>query len=299
MKPIQVSIVSDPVEVERIWNLFSPHTSLYDEWDFRYCFFKHHPTHRLHCIVGLEGNVPVAMLPLQKNDMGLIESLGGDFMEDNRVFVLPGYEEAVPLLFNQIQSKAVVRSLLAEQRPFLQQLPSDFPKYFYTLEGMADLTAFLVRTFPSNRRYSRRKVIKDIEQLNPKIELNRPEDLETLVRFNIGTFQEESVFLTDPAMTQIFKSLCDLPYPHLIHSFVIQGKTEAVSLSMIYKKTYLFILSGANKDEVDDLGNYVILKNIQTAIENGCQFFDAGRHDCNWKEQWRLTRVEEHRFEHP
>lgn len=298
MSPIRIAIVSDPAEVERLWKLLSPHNTIYDEWDFRACFLKRHPTHTLHCVVGTEGDTPVAMLPLQKNDQGLIEFLGGDFMEDNRVLVSPGHEEAIPLLFDPIQSKATVRSILAEGRPFLQQLPLDFPKYSYSLEGCATLMDFLVKTFPSNRRYSRRKIIKDIEQLNLKIELNRLEDLSLLERFNIETFQDESVFRVDPAMSAIFRDFCDLPYSPLIHSFVIDGKTQAVSLSLIHKKTYLFMLPGSNKDEISNLGNYVILHNLKTAIEKGCSVFDAGRHDCNWKEQWHLDKTEEHRFDH-
>lgn len=293
----ELSVVGTISEAQRLWNLLSPHLTIYDEWDFRQCFLKQHPSWTPHFIVASQQGEPVALLPLQKDSAsGLIEAFGGFFMEDNRVFLKPGAEEAVPLLFGQIQSKALLRAFIADQHPFILALPQDYPKYSYSLEGVKDLTEFLVRTFPSNRRYSRRKIIKDIEQLNLKIELNRVEDLETLARFNVDTFQDESIFRTDPLVTATFKDLCGLPYPHFVHSFVVDGKTQAVSFSMIYKKTYLFILTGTNKNEVSNLGNYLILHNIKTAIENGCHVFDAGRHDCNWKEQWHLDKSEEYRF---
>ena len=38
---------------------------------------------------------------------------------------------------------------------------------------------------------------------------------------------------------------------------------------------------------------------IEEALAQGCTVFDAGRHDCNWKERWHLTKNLEYRFDFP
>jgi CelD/BcsL family acetyltransferase involved in cellulose biosynthesis len=165
------------------------------------------------------------------------------------------------------------------------------------LRGIDALDALIDRVFRSKAKASlgRRS---DPSRLSAVIVENSLDDIDLLAEYSIKTFGEKSSFVDDPAQTDIFKDLCR-SFRCFIHSYQVAGKTQAVSLSLVHDKTYLYLLSGSNNDEVPNLGNYLILNNIRTAIEHGCTTFDAGRHDCNWKERWHLTRIEERIFEKP
>jgi CelD/BcsL family acetyltransferase involved in cellulose biosynthesis len=294
----QIRVVSDPSEARHLWDLLSPRASIYDEWDFRWCFFRRHPECELHFITAFVRDTPVALLPLQKNPEALLEFMGSDFMEDNRVFVSPGHERAIPQLFESLSSKATLRSIIDGGDPYLSGLPFDYPKYCCDIRSFATLDDFINGFFRSKSKGNLRKKIRSVESLGPVILENSIEDIRVLAEHSINAFGEESSFIRDPAQKDIFEDLCRR-FPFFIHSYRVSGKTQAVSLSLVHNKTYLYLLSGTSKHEVPNLGNYLIINNIRTAIENRCETFDAGRHDCNWKERWHLTRIEERIFEKP
>ncbi len=295
MPHYQIQIVGDPAEAQRLWRLLSPRRTIYDEWDFRWAFFRHHPGHELHFITAFSGGDPVALLPLQRNPTALLEFMGGDFMEDNRVFLKPAHTDAVPRLFGSLTSKATLRSIIDDGDPFLSRLPPDYPKYSYDIRGFGTLDPFIERLFRSKSRSNLRKKIRSVEALGPAIVKNSIEDIDLLAEHNIRTFGEDSSFVRDPAQLESFRDLCRI-FPFFIHSYRVAGRTQGVSFSLVHDKTYLYLLSGADKDEVPNLGTYLILDNIRTAMENGCETFDAGRHDCNWKARWHMTPTTEHLF---
>lgn len=298
MSDHSIRIISDASEARRLWDLLSPHRTISDEWDFRWCFFRHHPECELHFVTAFSDRSPVALLPLQRNPAALLEFMGGNFMEDNRVFAMRGHERAIPQLFESLSSRATLRCIIDDGDPFLSRLPLDSPVYVYDLRGIDALDALIDRVFRSKAKATLRKKIRSIETLHPVIVENSIEDIDLLAEYSIKTFGEESSFVEDPAQRDIFKDLCR-SFRSFIHSYRVAGKTQAVSLSLIHDGTYLYLLSGSNNDEVPNLGNYLILNNIRTAIEHGCATFDAGRHDCNWKERWHLTKIEERIFEKP
>lgn len=298
MADSSIRIVRDAAEARRLWDLLSPRKTISDEWDFRWCFFRHHPECELHFVTAFRGQSPVALLPLQRNPAALLEFMGGNFMEDNRVFVKPGHEPAIPQLFASLSSRASLRSIIDDGDPFLSQLPLDSPVYVCDLRDIDTPEAFIERSFRSKAKANLRKKIRSIESLAPVIVENSVEDIDLLAEYSIRAFGEESSFVSDPAQRDIFRDLCRA-FPFVIHTYRIAGRTQAVSLSLIHGPTYLYLLSGSNNAEVPNLGNYLILKNIETAIAKGCAIFDAGRHDCNWKERWHLTRVDERLYERP
>lgn len=296
MTDYSIQVIHTAAEARRLWDLLSPRRTISDEWDFRWCFFRHHPECELHFVAAYSGRTPVALLPLQKNPAGLVEFIGGDFMEDNRVFVAPGHTLAVPQLFGSLTSKTVLRSILDDGDPFLSRLPFDAPVYTYDIRGIASLDALIDRVFRSKSKANLRKKMRFVENLHPVIVEGSMDDIDVLAGYSIKAFGAESSFVRDPAQADIFKDLCR-HFRHFIHSYRIAGKTQAVSLSLLHSSTYLYLLSGSNNAEAPNLGNYLILNNIRTAIANGCETFDAGRHDCNWKERWHLSRTEERIFE--
>jgi Acetyltransferase (GNAT) domain len=300
MTPIRIAIIEDLIEAEKLWNHFSPHLSLYDEWDFRLCFLKRHTGDRLRFITAFEGDDPVGLLPLQFSlSKQQLEFMGGFFMEDNRVFLKPGHETLAQTLFSHVQGKANLRCFLGDENPFLQSFPPDYPVYSARLEGLATRDQYIDRFFQSKSRANLKKKIRQVLELHPNVVLNRLEDLDLLAHFNIQTFGPESSFVEDPAQKSIFLDLCHSRHPSFVHSFEVDGQTEAVSFSLLFKDAYYYILSGTNKTKVPNLGNYLVIKNIETALEHHCRTFDAGRHDCNWKERWHLEKVGSHRYDFP
>ncbi|MEK7065217.1 MAG: hypothetical protein AAB963_02115, partial [Patescibacteria group bacterium] len=95
MREIEFREASDLEECQRLWEKFSPHETIYDEWDWRYTFYKYH-NYRLKFIVGIDAGQEIGVLPLQyEPEEGFWEFFGGPFMERNNVWVESGYEKYV------------------------------------------------------------------------------------------------------------------------------------------------------------------------------------------------------------
>ena len=109
----RITVVKDLPEAERLWQLLSPQTTIYDSWEFRYCFYKYF-NFELFFYVAYDDATPVALLPLQYNsDTGWLEFFGGDnYMEDNRVFVKPGYESIIPKIYASVDRPAKLEFII-------------------------------------------------------------------------------------------------------------------------------------------------------------------------------------------
>lgn len=291
---LKFDIVGSIEEGKKIWQKLSPNENIYDNWGLRHCFYKYF-NYPLRFYTGYDGGELIGLLPLQyNNELKRLEFFGGSFMEDNRVFIKPGYEECVPQFYNNIKDPARFEDIIGED-PFTKSLDILEYKYVADISKTKNANDYLVKKFRAKSRNGLRKKIKSIEKMNPEIVVNNYSDIDALMDLNKKAFGKESSFCK-PFRYEIYHDLFNLNLDIHTLSFVINGKKEAISLAIKYKNSYVYINAGTNKKGVPNLGTYVIFKNIEKAIQVGAKFFDAGLEDLGWKERWHLDKIPQRVF---
>ena len=274
-----------------LWDFFSPRKYIYDDWDFRYCFYKYF-NYQLHFITAYFAQEPVALLPLEfDNEHGYLEFMAGPFMEYNRVFVKPGFEYLVPELYLKVDNAARLEQI-SKEGGLLNNFVFDIKTYLLDLRGLNSLAEYLNRDFNSKRRNDFSRAIKKVYQMGVvEILPGEKKDLELLFSFNRKRFHKESSF-EEENEENIFRDLLELGDNYSILKIVIDGKIRAVSLAVLYNKRYEYLAVGTDIEFVSNIGTLINLENIRKAIHEGAEFMDFGYDNCNWKEMWHLQIAE-------
>lgn len=289
-----ISIIENTGEAERIWRQFGPAANLYDDWDYRFLFYRYF-NYPLRFYVGREDGEVVGLLPLQYNtDEKCLEFFSAAWSEDNHVFIRPGSEEHVPRFYEALKERAKLEDIVGDNR----FLSLDFleNKYVIDLKGLGGVDDYLQRTFSAKTRSKFRKKMRDIEALDIVIRENHYEDLENLMELNRRTFGLESSFCR-VFRPQIYRDLLRSRFEIVMLSAEIGGRTEGVSLGIKYGSRFVSMKNGVNKQAFENLGTFMTLKRIEKAIALKCEIFDAGLEDLGWKELWHLEKVPEYKFE--
>lgn len=299
-KNLKFSVIKDIETAKDIWEYFSPHDEIDDEWDFRYAFYKY-LQFPLHFIVGYDGIKPIGLLPLQVNtgkgptpqnyvfNKNFVEFFGGDDMDSNKVFLKSGYEGYLTSFLQQIHDPAVLAPLASQYK--LNSLISEeyTTKYIVDLQKCTNFRDFLQQQFDGK---SRSKLVNQLNKLqkNYKVEVKDAaiEDLELLFDYNKKRFGEFSSFQWE-YRKQVFRDLSE-QYDHDIFKIIIGGEIKAVSFSLLYKNTYLSMNIGYDYS-IRDLGKFAVSTQFERAITLGCKVYDGGKGDSGWKEQFHLERI--------
>ncbi len=293
-KLLDIKCVSDINEAKSVWMKLSPDINIYDNWDFRYCFYKYF-NYPLYFYAGFDRGEIVGLLPLQYNkDVRHLEFFGGSFMEDNRVFIKPGYEECIPQFYNSIKEPARLEDIIRED-PFTKSLDVLEYKYVADISEMRSANDYLIKKFRAKSRNRLRKKIRLIEKMKPEIIVNNYGDIDILIELNKKTFGKESSF-NKPFRSEIFHDLLKMNYEFHMLSFVVNGKKEAVSLSVRYKDVFVNLNMGVNKKSAPNLSAYVIFKKLEKAIACGAKILDAGVESFGWKKHWHLEKIPQRIF---
>jgi len=290
----KIKEIIDPEECKNIWNELSPNKSIYDNWDFRYCFYKYAPA-PLHFFAGYLNDELIGLLPLEYVDEegGYLGYFAEEFMEDNRLFIKAGFEKNTLDFYRFIKDDVMIDDLAGEDE-FTKSLPLEDYKYVLPLFGLKNFEDHLANSFSSKRRRQFLKIKSEVEKNEIKINHNNYDDIDLLFELNIKRHGEES-YLSEPHKKEIFKDLVNLFKVELMTA-VINGKKEAVAYSILYNGVYNYLSVGANLAGYSSLGAYIGMKNVDYAISSGARVFDAGLGDCGWKHLWHFNKIPQYSY---
>jgi hypothetical protein len=172
MNNLRFEIVSDSEKAKELWNVFSPHKTIDDEWEFRSIFFT--PLgYLLQFYVAYDGDTPVALLPLQENNREwltppylpeggtFLEFFGGDDTDDNGIFTKPGYENVVTQLLAQLKMQTILAPLRDEK---IGEQTAEFytNKYLLPLTGYANYEDYIEAVWSGSRRKKLRQQMRGL-----------------------------------------------------------------------------------------------------------------------------------------
>ncbi len=285
-------------EAKHWWNVFVIQKNLYDNWDFRYIFYKY-LNNEILFYIGYDGEMPVGLFPLQKNlEKDWLEFFGGKYMENNQVYVKIGFEEYRREFYKFITSKANLEYIIGADSSTKNLTILD-EKYFLPLTGLQTLEDYFQKYFTAETRGKMRRKIRHIEATSLKIFKNNFEEIENLFQFNIENFKDTSTFHLS-GRKESFREILQLSFPIYLLSFYINGTLEGVSLAVVGEDgTYEYLNLGVRSSAPKDLRSYIHLKNIEQALQHQAKIFNAGCSDCGWKELFHLEKIPQYKFTYP
>ena len=308
---IEIKIVSDLEEAKKLWNLLSPEETIYDLWDFRYCFYKYENC-RLEFITAYNDGTPVAVLPLQYNYKDeCYECFAEEFMEESRPFIKKGFEYLIPDLYKEVKPLAKLYDISADSDTdeFTKKFELEDYTYFLPLEKYNDFYDFLNDRLNAKRKRSLIKELKEIEDKKVTMEIFKPENFnkknklndtdslnqltKLLFDLNFLSFAKES-YLQKINERKAHHDLFSLNLEWRLIILSINGKREAISFSILYKNVWYYLITGVNFKNYPGLGKYLVKINIEEAIKEGLKIYDCGLGDCGWKHLWHFNKKEQY-----
>lgn len=294
---IDIRVVTELHEAERLWREISPRRVIFDDWDFRYGFYKYEP-YPLYFRAAYEVNKDqeelVGLMPLVDYPEYGHGFIAEEPCEENRVFFKPGHETIVRQLYESLEGKIQFYDISGEDE-FTRSLPLEDHKYVLPLTGFKNFSDFAQARLSPKRRKSLEKEIAAIEKLKPEIVFNDFADLSNLFKLNIKSFAGES-YLAKEEERKPWQELMKTSFDWRLISLRLNGQTIAVSLSVFYSDYWHYLITGVDFESYPGLGKYLNKVSIEEAIRAGANYFDAGLGDCGWKNLWHFDMIPQYEF---
>jgi len=300
---IDIRVVTDLKMAETLWREISPRRVIFDDWDFRYGFYKYEP-YPLYFKAAYEispdraGQAKeelVALMPLVDYDDYGHGFIAEEPCEENRVFIKPGREDVIKLMYESVSQEKIQFYDISGEDEFTVKLPIEDYKYVLPLAGFKDFTDFMSSRLSPKRRHSLEKELATIDKLKPEIVLNDWTDLDNLFKLNVDSFAGES-YLSKEEERRPWRELIKLPFDWRLISLRLGGQTIAVSFSVLYNGYYHYLITGVDFQNYPGLGKYLNKINIEEAIKANARYFDAGLGDCGWKNLWHFDAIAQYEY---
>ncbi|MEI6528971.1 MAG: GNAT family N-acetyltransferase [Candidatus Falkowbacteria bacterium] len=296
---IEIRVVRDLETAASLWLEISPRRVIFDDWNFRYGFFKYEPyplCFRAAFEVSEGREELVALMPLVEYPEYGHGFISEEPCEENCVFVKAGHEIAIKLLYESLSKTEKTQFYdISGEDEYTKNLTLEDYKYVLPLSGFNNFSDFMAARLSPKRRHSLEKEIAAIEALNPEIIDNDFNDLDILFELNVGSFAGES-YLTKEGERKPWRELIKEPFDWHLTSLRLEGKTVAVSLAVLYNGYWHYLLTGVAFKSYPGLGKFLNKTNIEKAISAGAKYFDAGLGDCGWKNLWHFDQIPQYEY---
>lgn len=296
---MQIKTITDLKEAKSLWHSLSPQKTIFDDWRFRSSFFKFFPLPILF-LAAYDREELIGLLPLQKHPKHGYEFFDEYHCEYNHPFVKPGREEIIPELFAAIPGASKIYDLSGRDQ-FTSKLELEDYSYFLPLIGIESFEDFLKQRLSAKRRRSLAKEIAAVSEVEPEIEFvsardekAAPQLLEKLFSFNVSNFKDDSYLLEEEQAG--WRELLKQDFDFRFAVIKIKGEIQAVSLSIVYNNDWHYLITGVNFASFPGLGKYLVKVNLEEAIKEKNNIFDAGLGDCGWKHLWHFDREPQYIF---
>ncbi len=296
---LDIREVRDIKEAEILWREISPCQTIFDDWDFRYTFYKYDP-HPILFLAAYENGELIGLLPLQLHPKHGYEFFDEYNCEENRPFIKPGREEIISELYQAIPGKTKIYDISGEDE-FTMDLEVEDYSYYLPLGNLKSFSDFLTQRLSSKRRRSLEKEISAAASHNLEVEVFAGDDqekatsaLNALLEFNTGNFKDDSYLLKEDQAP--WYDLIKLPFNWRWLTVKKDNKIQGVALSVIYNKDWHYLITGVNFKEFPGLGKLMVKEAIEAAIREDAKLFDAGLGDCGWKHLWHFDKKPQYIF---
>ncbi|MBI2573025.1 GNAT family N-acetyltransferase [Candidatus Woesearchaeota archaeon] len=290
-------IITNITECEKLWNTFSPHQNLWDEWNYVSALYDEE-NNQLHFIVikdNADPNHNVGLLPLvYKKEENLYRRFDGEYGEDYTFWLDPitllKVIESLPADIKLFDINAQAATQALDTAPALSQyLKEDDFHYFIDLEQYNHQIAQYLQTFSKKHRKNLLYDLRKLEEMQYVLswEPFNPHHYKLFTDLNIARFQEESDF-TNQRFADLFKKfLSNFDQKKLLHTLVItlNNQVIAIEYAALYKGTY-YVLNGGYDPKIENIGKLLIFEHLKRAMNLKANRIDFLAGDSGWKKLW-------------
>ena len=292
---MKVVIEENLAECKKLWETFSPHRTLFDEWDVAFCFFDK-TIHSLYFLVLVDNNKPKGLLPLMyESSTKSYMSFGGEYMEDIHFWFDKGHFQ---LMFDNLPLNTYIFDInhiefesLSEKFPALKShLTETDYHYFLNLNDFSHDLQKYISSFGKKHRKNLFYDLRKFESRGAGISWSSKNlGFNKLVKYNVERFGKESDFI-DPDFTACMKKLLSsLKKKNILYtSLLTKGKKIiGVEYAAFHKQTY-YVLNGGYDLSHMNAGKYLIMLHLKKAEELKADYVDFLSGDSGWKKLWNL-----------
>lgn len=292
-------IILDDIDTcEKLWNQFTPNTSIWDLW--KTVFSLYDPDlHRPHFIF-IEDGDQRGLLPLWYDSTEKYYAFFGGSFPENRSFWFP--LEMFRLFFEAMPTNTVlfdingptVEKIIEVYPDFAESfIEKDF-RYFLNLKRFNYSLENFFKTFSHKHYKNLRYDLKKAEQVPyEKTWLDKKfpteELVEDVVALNKKRFGINSNY-TDPELASALKSFCRyLESEGYLHVFSVklEGKVVGVGAAAFYNQHY-YLFEIDSDAECKNLGKLITMEHIRRAASLKAEEVDLLVGDTGWKQLWNF-----------
>jgi len=284
---MNVKFVEERGECKKLWEEFSPHLSIFDEWDFRFSFLNFFE-YKLHFVLLEDDNQNVGLLPLwyisEQNKYFWFGDIGDGFnwQEENSFWVKD--KKYLKFLMESCPKSTVLNSLKENACDFLigdERLSRSNPKQLLIMDEIHSVDDFLM-TVDKKLRQNLRRDKKRVEDLNPEIVFDHFEDFEALMKFNSDKFLDSP--FKDNRMVKTFNHVIEngksgAKYKSRMISVKVNGEIVGVDLNFICGDIYYTMLCGNDTEKCPGIGHFLTMLDMQDALSMGVKLIDFAESD--------------------
>jgi hypothetical protein len=281
---------------EKLWNQFTPNTSIWDLWKTVLSFYN--PSFFQPHFIFLEKDKQKGVLPLWTNpETGRYFFFGGDYPE-NRTFwfpneMFPDFFRAMPKLTVLYDiNKQSVENIVHLYPQYKKYFTPDENRYYLNLEDINyDLDKYFARFSSKHRKnllYDTRKLMEGEVRLRWS---DNAHNLGHLIKLSKERFVENSDFFEERLLWQFrsFTKYLEEESRILTLSAEINNEVVGVEMSAMFGGVY-YVLNGGFDPKYKNLGKLLLLEQIKKASAERCREIDFLVGDTGWKELWNLDQ---------
>ena len=284
---MEFKILKSASDCKRAWNYFNPNQNLFDVWDYRYCFFNK-DMHRFNFILGKYKRRIDGLLPLiynRKEDK--YEFFGSWFPEPNFFYIMNKLR--LTQYLNACPERTNLKGIHWSEKKYYN-FEDDEPTYFLDLLKYKYDYANYMNSFSKKRQKNLRQELKPLLSSNHRITYNNISNFSTLVNLNIRQFGDQSNFMDPYLKKSLRKLLLTVNRNNIVRmiSLKVGRKIEAVDFCVIHNNRFYPIAGGANIYRYPNLGKFMTMLDIQSAINEGARFIEFLATFGHWKRLWHF-----------
>lgn len=300
---MDVAIVDDLSECEKLWKKFSPNKIIWDSWDVNFSFFNE--DFEPYFIVVFDKKKEVGLLPLRFDKVKKEYCyFGGYFPEDREFWFDPSlfklvFENIPKNTFLYDLNETSVNSIIEANPGFKDNFKFSDHHYFINLEKFNfDLEGYF-KTFSKKHR---KNLFYDLRKVKGKTKyeliFGGLENYDRLVELNVERFKGESDFEDKEFSNQFFSFLSYLEKEEMLFmvAILIDGKVEGIEFGCYFNDVYYVLNGGSNRD-IENLGKVLIYEHFKKAISLKAKKIDFLTGDSGWKKLWNCETENYFNFE--
>lgn len=296
-----VKCITDLTAIQTLWKQFATQGTLWDCWDFRYLGHTHSQKQPRAYVAYTDMQQPIAMIPIAWNQhKQMWEYFGEAMMENNRLFCIPGHEDALNALLEQLPAPLLLEFLHVSNSKKINGLTHvEEDKFITNLSTYHSIDAYLIDRFTAESRGKLKRKIRDIEHLPLHITEGEDLHINQLIQWNIDKFQtrDGSSFLL-PGRIALIKKIIEpySPIQHRTYSYYINEQLSAVTLHLIHQSYWYFYSAGFLPECHKHLSAFFNFHSLSMAVKHGMTHFDAGTGSFGWKERFHMDPVAQYTY---